>query len=711
MGKLKYGKIIYFLISILLLLISLVIGPLDVFTHGYYYNEIDITGASNNLGSSIDLTKGAYEMHFSPSKDHFTGFEIMLTNQPAQNSGFLYLDIENESGTRLERIAVDLSKVKNQIWYKTYSKANLKKGQIYTLKFSIQGTYQAVPQIVTIDTDYLNDETIDGNAAVVYAYKESTFNFPTKVLLILIIFSLWMYITSAFVDTEKYRKFCSVTAACVFMTAILAWNYMFNSMDNTNSLFNNFQADSETLVTGPMYAELDGIGGLNGFGLGRYYNKLGTFISYNTSAIDDANWNKGYSKTEPAVVVNSNLYTQNAIIDVSQIRFKNGESFNVSEVQDDGTNIVIKLNSPWILDPGKYGDIEDITFINSQGQESAYSLLVPYTSQFGLQGKLFRQFARLLPSSTACDINNLYLLCSVATAAIFVVITLLLATKYNTVMAGVFYFTFWLSPWIVNFARNLYWVEFTWFIPMAVGLTCSLKITEKRWRIGCYIAAFIAITGKCLCGYEYITSVMLGLISFLLADLVVAFFNHDKERLILLFRTIFILGVIALIGFATAICIHAPLRANGDLIEGIKTIIKGDVLRRTTGGDLNDWGADLWPSFNASIWDVYRTYFKFSTNVITGITGNLFPLLCCMPLLIFVYDYKKGKLNKELPVLYVIFFITAISWFVLAKSHSYVHTHMNYVMWYFGFVQICLYVCVNKLVEIYKNINKGGLLR
>jgi len=40
----------------------------------------------------------------------------------------------------------------------------------------------------------------------------------------------------------------------------------------------------------------------------------------------------------------------------------------------------------------------------------------------------------------------------------------------------------------------------------------------------------------------------------------------------------------------------------------------------------------------------------------------------------------------------------------LAKSHSYVHIHLNYVLWYFGFVQICLYVIVDKIYLIYKKI-------
>ena len=118
---------------------------------------------------------------------------------------------------------------------------------------------------------------------------------------------------------------------------------MFNSMDNTNTQFNNFQADSEALVTGPMYAELEGTGGLNGYGLGWYYNKFGSNYTNSILPIDDANWSKGYSKTEPAIVINSNSYTRNCLIDLSEIRFENGDLFKVIGTKDDGTNIVIKL--------------------------------------------------------------------------------------------------------------------------------------------------------------------------------------------------------------------------------------------------------------------------------------------------------------------------------------------------------------------------------
>ena len=210
--------------------------------------------------------------------------------------------------------------------------------------------------------------------------------------------------------------------------------------------------------------------------------------------------------------------------------------------------------------------------------------------------------------------------------------------------------------------------------------------------------AWASIAIKSLCGYEYISTVMMGLIAFILIELIVAILERNKRLSILLFRTTIIIGVAALIGFITAISIHATLRGEGSILEGIHDIIERDVLRRTNGGSLNDFDEVYWPSLNASTWEVFCKYFKFSTEIIAGITGNLFPILCIMPLLIFLFDiYKKIKINARHVAAYVVFFMTTISWICLAKGHSYIHTHMNYVLWYFGFIQICFYIIISRI--------------
>ena len=138
---------------------------------------------------------------------------------------------------------------------------------------------------------------------------------------------------------------------------------------------------------------------------------------------------------------------------------------------------------------------------------------------------------------------------------------------------------------------------------------------------------------------------MMGLITFLLVDFVNAMLSKNKEKSILIFRTTFVMCIVALLGFMTAICMHAILRGNGNLLEGIITIFKSDVLRRTSGADLNQLSTNLWDSMNASIWEVLCRYFHFDTDIVVGVSGKLFQVICIVPLGIFAYDFYNRKLD------------------------------------------------------------------
>ena len=324
----------------------------------------------------------------------------------------------------------------------------------------------------------------------------------------------------------------------------------------------------------------------------------------------------------------------------------------------------------------------------------------PYQAQYGLQGKIFRHLSVGMPYDTA--VNMLHFLCAAGMAITVLLIVYLIYRKYNLLMAFIFYITFLLSPWIVNFARNLYWVEFTWFLPMLIGLYCSYRIHSKNCRIFCYVAGFLTIAAKCLCGYEYISTIMLGLIAFLLIDFLKSVFEKDFKKSKLLFNTIFILGIFALLGFIAALCILGSFRGNGNILDGLQSIYKEDVLRRTLGGNVNDFPEVYRESLEAPIFEVLKQYFKFETSIIAGVSGKFFSFLCIVPMIMMAYDGYKKRMNVELVSMYIIFFITTISWFVLGKAHSAIHTHMNFVLWYFGLVQICFYIISNWFIKILK---------
>lgn len=624
------------------------------------------------------------------------GFEIYLINQPENNSGNLVMSIFDNTGKLIDNINVDLSKVHAADWYKAYTSAKLNKDAEYTLKFSTVDCV-TIPYLQCVDEDYLPSESTTGNILISYAYSDSTFSFQNKIIISDALIAIWLILISILSDSKVMKVQARYVGSTMIITALLSWNYMYNSMDNMNTRFDGFQSDSERLVTDVLIAEQCGIWyedeSKSKYGLGSYEETL-------TDYTDD-NWLNNYSRNECSVVVDSNDYSCKYAKIGNCILFGNGDVSNIINAVDDGDSIILYLDENRILNPYKYGSISDAIYCDANKKALAplYSGKVnTYESQYGLQGKVFRHLVHYMDYEEA--ISNLHLMCSMLTAFIFAVIIMLIFIKYNSVFAGVFLYTFWLSPWIVNFARNLYWVEFTWFAPMALGLFCALNIENKKHRIISYIAIYITIVGKCLCGYEYITVIMMGAIAFLLVDLIKVLLEKDKNKSILLFRTIVIIGFVALLGFITAICIHSLLRGNGDIIEGIKNIYEQDVLRRTNGTDLNEFDSELWPSFNASVWETYCRYFHFNTEIVTGITGNMFSLLCIVPICFFINDIRKKRVNIEFIAMYIVFFLTSISWFCLAKGHSYVHPHMNYVLWYFGFVQTCIYIILKKIKEM-----------
>ena len=60
---------------------------------------------------------------------------------------------------------------------------------------------------------------------------------------------------------------------------------------------------------------------------------------------------------------------------------------------------------------------------------------------------------------------------------------------------------------------------------------------------------------------------------------------------------------------------------------------------------------------------------------------------------------KRKNCYRDM-VMYIMFLVTTLSWIILGKSHSYIHTHINFVLWYFGFIQICLYEIIQFICQV-----------
>lgn len=677
------------LIGLAFLLAAVFLLRLDVFDsfyHGYFTDAVsyDRVDADSVLGT-YNLADGEMNLSFVPLKSHLAGFVLYLENS-ADNTGCLNLQIYDEKGELVKSIQEDLSKIQNEHEYIVQSNIPLKQNVPYLLKISAQD-YRTAPSLIIVSDQYRAPESADNGVLIGYAYGNPTFKDTEKYLLTILVFGLCLLML---------KRSRGIGVFIVLMLA-LAWNYSFNSFDVSNDKFDGFQGDSEALVTKAIQAKKLGLSNPMGAGLlsiDTYQGPSGTGGGFDT----DDEWIEGYHRTDPAISLRISEFSREYVIPGNYIQFANGEVHQIQWTQErDAVWMTVALDIESPIPYEKLGPLDGARILDENEKEVPYGVVVPYESQYGLQGRIFQHLSEYID-----DLDTLRLYCALGTAFVLLCIVYLIQRKYNRLFAGIYYMVFLLSPWVVNFANNMYWVEFTWFVPMLAGLWCSMKTDSKKRRRGCYCLIFLSILIKSLCGYEYITTVMLGAISFLLIDLLIALYHKDKAKSQLIFRTVFWCGIAALLGFAAAICIHAPIKSGGSIVEGIRMIIQKDVLRRTYGADLNSLENLSDPeqyALIASAWETLCKYFHFKTEVITGIGGNLFPLLCLLPAVLLIRDVRRKCLDVREAAWYVVFFVTSVSWFVLAKSHSYVHTHMNFVLWYFGFVQSCFYIILKHLIN------------
>lgn len=324
-----------------------------------------------------------------------------------------------------------------------------------------------------------------------------------------------------------------------------------------------------------------------------------------------------------------------------------------------------------------------------------------YKSQVGLQGHIFN----FMYNNLHIPFKVMNLLCSVLLAVVLMAICVLIYQKYGKILGIIFYLTFLLSPWVISFARNLYWVPFTWFLPALFGLLLFKDYKKSKVYIP---LIYLAILIKCLCGYEYITTIMLFTIAFFVIDY---FSEKDKAKRKHIFKITLFTGIACLLAFFTALLIHSYMRGDGNIFEGIKSIYVKDITRRTLNLPGGEFDKDIYKdSVNATTISTLKRYFNWTTNVVLGIEGKYFRAIFFVTILLLIYNYiKKEKNNKRDIIMFVYFLLTTISWYIIGKSHSYAHYGLNFVLWYFGFIQICLYVLFKNLCKAIEYISKGKI--
>ena len=155
----------------------------------------------------------------------------------------------------------------------------------------------------------------------------------------------------------------------------------------------------------------------------------------------------------------------------------------------------------------------------------------------------------------------------------------------------------------------------------------------------------------------------------------------------------------SILGFVTAYLIQAYISGNGNIADGLSFMKLNLWSRRMSIMSSSIPGADeiMLESINAPLLKVIKMYLFMGLEGKFVLISLLSAVFCC------IYQRKILKKNNNFDIsLLLVTFLGAISWLILAKPHSYIHTHINFVIWYMGFMQTCVYIVLNTILEAKK---------
>ena len=336
----------------------------------------------------------------------------------------------------------------------------------------------------------------------------------------------------------------------------------------------------------------------------------------------------------------------------------------------------------------------------------------PYYSQVGGQAMLFSLLDRLMRGPPEARLRRFHIVTSLLSALTLALIALWFSLEFGLCVAAFALASMFLSQWLVVFGANLWWCTWAFFLPM-LALMYLLRAQEARSRyhfaaVG--TCAFTAVLVKCfLNGYEYITTTLVMMC-------VPLFYYGCKNRMgIRHFTKGFIRSVgasfLAIFLSVGILCLQVAW-VTGSTWSGVEHVVHA--LRKRTHADSKDLPGAYAAGLEATTGDVVRTYLNgtFADLGRRGLQGRLAPrrellnvrygelivIFAAVSLFVVWRDWRDTASRVKRRNIALVFatwvsILAPLSWFVLFKAHSFIHVHMNYIVWQMPFTIFGFAVC------------------
>ncbi|MDP1774328.1 MAG: hypothetical protein Q8L15_18835 [Methylobacter sp.] len=443
---------------------------------------------------------------------------------------------------------------------------------------------------------------------------------------------------------------------------------------------------------------------------------LAAFLSYN---------NNFFLVTADKLFVEHGLYSEQLVLD------------GILHGLDDNSNLRLgRYSRPEIND--RYVLAHQLYVDKNKDGEFFY-----YKSQFGLQLYLFN----FLSKFSHLDIGFLQSFSALMMSLIVALFFVAISREFSLSHAVFFCVPLILSPWIVIFAKNLYWVEATWFLPTVITFffgKSSLSSVNGALRMGGML--FVAFLIKLLCGYEYLTTIALSA-CVPLVTYTVKYRVGVKRGLL----QPIICGISLFLAFLIAVSLHARVLSTGsdtpfndivliakkrlatqhaDSLEfALKEACKNednpeecqDLVKQSLISNPYLVTAKYFVMPHFIPWVDYATWNSSDKDAIkmlvndkltlesiqsaisrTSFQGALFLVCYTASILGFIlfniYVFRVAyKRMDSLSAGLLLSFLAPLSWFFLAKGHSYIHYTLNYVLWYLLYVPFGMLLIVDEI--------------
>ena len=368
-----------------------------------------------------------------------------------------------------------------------------------------------------------------------------------------------------------------------------------------------------------------------------------------------------------------------------------------------GAGMTTDIQQAWIT--SNQIDNQYAAYLNS----GTFDTFSTYMSQPGGQGISFSLLDGLIPLSPQIKLGSFYVLTALLTA---IALAAIIGWFYDEFGGWVAIFVIGsavLSQWLTVFGKNLWWSLWAFYLPMLVVMYFLKRyretLDEQHTRLSLLIT--IAVFIKCFInGFEYITTT---LVMMMVPFVYYAIFDKWNGRQCVKWSLVAGIGSgVAIFLSLIMLCFQIGAVKDG-FMDGVGHVIWS--FGKRTYGEAEDFPPVYAASLNAGTLSVVITYMNgifFDLNNYLSVTNAfvsnfllkiryyyLIVLFIAMSALLFWRSNEKEIAERRqhyIALIWTTWFsiLAPLSWYIIFKAHSYIHTHMSFLLWqmpftFFGF--------------------------